>query len=170
VIYRMGQRKLYDELRPLPLDVFLLSYIQLYRGLSRIKGTALFFAKDAKEIPPYISHTMIKNNIMYEDNIIVSIVRREDPFGVTGYFKDDLSPGLRVFEIQMGYMEVPDVEEILKEAGISEKVIFYGVEDIYASNLIWQIFSLIKKVTPSIVQFYRLPSNKLHGVVTKVEM
>ena len=77
---------------------------------------------------------------------------------------------MRTFEIQMGYMEVPDVEEILREAGINEKTIFYGVEDIYASNVAWQVFSLIKKVTPSIVQFYQLPSNKLHGVVTRVDM
>jgi KUP system potassium uptake protein len=113
---------------------------------------------------------MIKNNILYEENIIVSIVRREDPFGVAGFFKDDLAPGLRVFEIQLGYMEIPDVEEILREAGVNEKAIFYGVEDIYASNCVWQFFSVIKKLTPSLVQFYQLPSNKLHGVVTKVEM
>ena len=170
VLYTQGQRKLYQQLQPLPLDVFLLSYAQLYQGLSRIKGTALFFAKDASVVPPYLSHTMIKNNILYEENIIVSVVQREDPFGVTGYFKEDLAPGLRVFEIQMGYMEMPEVEEILKEAGINEKAIFYGVEDIYASNILWQAFSLIKKVTPSIVQFYQLPSNRLHGVVTRVDM
>jgi KUP system potassium uptake protein len=169
-LYTQGQRRLYQQLQPLPLEVFLLSYVQLYQGLNRIKGTALFFAKEAKVIPPYLSHTMIKNNILYEENIIVSVVQREDPFGVTGYFKEDLAPGLREFEIQMGYMEVPEVEEILKEAGINEKAIFYGVEDIYASNILWQAFSLIKKVTPSIVQFYQLPSNKLHGVVTRVDM
>jgi KUP system potassium uptake protein len=170
ILYTRGQRKLYEALRPLPLDVFLLSYNQVYQAVNKIKGTALFFAKDAREMPPYIVHTMFKNNIVYEDNIIVSIVRREDPFGITGFFTQDLAPGLRAFEIQMGYMEVPDVEEILREAGISEKTIFYGVEDIQATNIIWQIFSLIKKMTPNIVQFFKLPPNKLHGVVTRVEM
>ncbi len=170
MLYRRGQRKLYNALQPLPLDVFLLSYNQIYRQANKISGTALYFAKDSREIPPYIIHTMFKNNIIYEDNIIVSIVKRDDPFGVTGYFKDDLAPGLRSFEIQMGYMEVPDVEEILREAGIQEKTIFYGVEDILPSNILWQIFSLIKRLTPNIVQFYKLPYNKLHGVVTRIEM
>ena len=32
LVYREGQKKLYRELRPLPLDVFLLSYEQIYRG------------------------------------------------------------------------------------------------------------------------------------------
>jgi len=170
MLYTRGQRKLYRSLQPLPLDVFLLSYNQIYAQAPKIKGTALFFAKDAKEIPPYIVHTMFKNNIIYEDNIIVSIVRREDPFGVTGLFKEEPAPGLRAFEIQMGYMEVPEVEDILREAGISEKTIFYGVEDIYATNIAWKLFSIIKKLTPSIVQFFNLPPNKLHGVVTRVEM
>jgi len=170
MLYRRGQRKLYNVLQPLPIDVFLPSYTQIYQTMSRIKGTALFFAKDAKEVPPYVVHTIFKNNIIYEDNIIVSIVKREDPFGVVGFFKESLGPGLRSFEIQMGYMEVPDVEEVLREAGIQEKTIFYGVEDILPSNIIWQIFSVIKRLTPNIVQFYKLPYNKLHGVVTRVEM
>jgi KUP system potassium uptake protein len=170
MIYRTGQRKLYYALQPLPLDVFLLSYNQIYRSVTKISGTALFFSRDAKEMPPYIIHTMFKNNIIYEDNIIVSFVKREDPFGVAGYFKEDLAPGLRSFEIQMGYMEVPDVEDILREAGIHEKTIFYGVEDIIPTNIIWQIFSIMKRLTPNIVQFYKLPANKLHGVVTRVEM
>ncbi len=170
MLYRTGQRKLYYSLQPLPVDVFLLSYNQIYKAVPKISGTALFFSRDAKEMPPYIVHTMFKNNIMYEDNIIVSIVKREDPFGVAAFFKEDLAPGLRSFEIQMGYMEVPDVEEILREAGIHEKTIFYGVEDIIPTNIIWQIFSVMKRLTPNIVQFYKLPANKLHGVVTRVEM
>ena len=170
MLYRTGQRKLYYALQPLPLDVFLLSYNQIFKAVNKISGAALFFSRDAKEMPPYIIHTMFKNNIIYEDNIIVSIVKREDPFGVTGLFKQDLAPGLRSFEIQTGYMEVPDVEEILREAGIHEKTIFYGVEDIIPTNIIWQIFSVMKRLTPNIVQFYKLPANKLHGVVTRVEM
>jgi KUP system potassium uptake protein len=170
MLYTRGQKKLYNALQPLQLDVFLLSYNQIYKAVNKISGTALFFAKDSKEIPPYVVHTMFKNNILYEDNIIVSIMRRDDPFGVTGYFKEDIAPGLRSFEIQMGYMEIPDVEEILREADIREKTIFYGVEDITATNICWQAFSVIKKLTPNIVQFFKLPANKLHGVVTRVEM
>ena len=170
LLYTIGQRKLYRSMQPLPLDVFLLSYDQIYGLMPKIKGTALFFAKDAREVPPYIVHTMFKNHIIYEDNIIVSIVRREDPFGVTGFFKDDLAAGLRSFEIQVGYMEVIDVDEILRENGVNEKTIFYGVEDIMSNNVLWKAFSAIKKLTPNIVQFYKLPYNKLHGVVTRVEM
>ncbi len=170
IIYTSGQKKLYRALRPLNLEAFLLSYNQIYRALPKIPGTALFFAKDAKDIAPYIVHTMFKNNIIYEDNVIVSLTRSDEPFGTNYFFKESLAPGLRAFEIQAGYMEVIDVEEILKESGVNEKTIFYGLEEISTTNIIWKIFSIIKKLTPTFLQFYKLPPNKLHGVITRVEM
>jgi len=48
--------------------------------------------------------------------------------------------------------------------------IFYGVEEISTKNPIWQVFSVIKKLSPNFVQFHKLPTRKLHGVVTRVEM
>ncbi|MEW6115890.1 MAG: KUP/HAK/KT family potassium transporter [Nitrospirota bacterium] len=170
MVYTRGQKRLYRSLQPMDLGVFLEKYKEMYNSERSIRGTALFFARDISKIPPYIVQTMFINRIIYTDNIIVSIVRRDDPFGVTGFFKGSYAAGLRAFEIQLGYMEVVEIEEILKEAGIDETVIFYGLEDISTKNIIWKIFALIKKLTPSYVQFHKLPSFKLHGVITRVEM
>ncbi|MFA4956302.1 MAG: KUP/HAK/KT family potassium transporter [Candidatus Methanoperedens sp.] len=170
MIYTSGQKKLGESLSPMSLDVFLTEYNKLYQNMPKIRGTALFFARDIKKIPPYIENTMFKNNIIYEDNIIVSLIKTENPFGVSGSFKSYLSDGLRVFEIYMGYMEVIDVENILKENGIDEKTIFYGLEDIVSDNVIWRIYSMIKRLTPAFVQFYKLPPHKLHGVLSRIEM
>ncbi len=171
ILYRDGQKRLYQALRPLSLSVFLVSYRDIYSKLNKIKGSALFFARDPKAIPPYISHTMFNNNIIYEDNIIISVIKLDTPFGIDGFFKEEIDTGLRAFEIHLGYMEIaPDVEKILRRAQINEKAIFYGVEDIYTDNFFWIVFALIKKLTPNIVQFYKLPRNKTHGVVTLVKM
>ncbi|MDO9098056.1 MAG: KUP/HAK/KT family potassium transporter [Candidatus Methanoperedens sp.] len=170
VIYTSGQKRLASALKPIPLAVFLEEYNYVYKNMNKIKGTALFFAREIQKIPSYMAHTMFENNIIYEDNIIVSIVKLDAPFGVTSSFKDKLADGLRVFEIRMGYMEVIDVEEILKESGIDEKTIFYGLEDIVTDNIIWKIYSTTKKLTPAFVQFYKLPPHKLHGVLSRIEM
>lgn len=170
IIYTSGQKGLYRSLKPIGLDVFLERYNLAYKGISSIKGTALFFLKEKEKIPPYIVRTMFINHILYEDNIFISIVRSDEPFGVSGHFMDELAPGLRTFEIYQGYMEVIDVEEILRDAGIDEVAIFYGLEDIITKNPLWKIFSVIKRLTPVFVQFYKLPSHKLHGVITRVEM
>lgn len=170
LIYTGGQRKLYRTMRPLKLETFLHSYNEVYQVLNKIKGTGLFFARDMKRVPAYIVHTMFMNNIIYEDNIIVSITTLHEPFGIKSSFKADLAPGLRTFEIQMGYMEVVDIEQLLKKAGINEKGIFYGLEEISTRNIFWKIFSMIKRLAPPFVQFQDLPPNKLHGVVTRIEI
>ncbi len=170
MIYTSGQKRLYSALKPMDLDVFLEEYNNLYKSVNKIAGTALFFAREIQKIPPYVAHTMFENNIIYEDNIIVSIVKLDKPFGVYSSFKDKLADGLRVFEIRMGYLEVIDVEKILKHSGINEKTIFYGLEDIVTDNVVWKVYSTIKKLTPAFVQFYKLPSHKLHGVITRIEM
>lgn len=170
MIYTTGQKRLYKSLKPMELDLFLKKYKRAYRQNNKIKGTALFFARGIDKIPPYIPLTIFKNDIVYEDNIIISIKILEEPFGVKSSFKDNLSDGLRLYQIEMGYMEIIDVVKILKSEGIGEKTIFYGIEDIISDNIIWKVFSVIKKLSPSFVQFYKLPSDKLHGVVTRIEM
>ena len=98
--------------------------------MNRISGTALFFARDVQRIPPYVARTMFVNNILYQDNILVSIVVQDAPFGVTSDFKRNLAEGLRTFEIRHGYLELVDIVPILRDHGIHEKAIFYGLEEI----------------------------------------
>jgi KUP system potassium uptake protein len=168
VLFTQGQKKLYRMMDFMPLDEFLRKFTRVYTTTERIKGTALFLLKDVKEIPFYITQTMFYHGILYEENIFVSLIKRDDPYGITGFFKEDLATGLRVFHVQMGYMEVIEVEEILREAGIEERVIFYGLEDIDTKNLIWKLFSAIKRLTPTFIQFYKFAPKKLHGILTKV--
>jgi len=170
MLYTKGQKRLYRNMNFMPLEEFLHKFTRVYETTERIKGTALFLIRDAKEIPFYITQTMFYHGILYEDNVLVSIIKRDDPFGVTGFFKEDLAKGLRVFEIQMGYMEVVDIEEILREAGVEERSVFYGVEEISTNNPIWKAFYFIKKNTSTFIRFYQFPPKKLHGVITEVEL
>jgi len=170
VLYTQGQKRLHMAMDFMHLEEFLHKFTRVYTTTANIKGTALFLIKDVKDIPFYVTQTMFYHGVMYETNIFVSIIKREDPFGITGFFKEDLAKGLKVFEVQMGYMEMIDVEEIMREEGIEERVVFYGLEDISAKNIIWKMFALIKRLTPTFIQFYNFPPKKLHGVFTKVRL
>ena len=170
MIYVSGQKKLASALQPVPLDVFLPKFNEVYQKVNRISGTALFFSRDFRQLPQYISRIMFTNNILYDDNIIISIIRTEQPFGVTWGVTREITPGLSIFEIYLGYMEIVDIGRILTDAGIEEKTIFYGMEDIVTTRIVWRIFAAIKRLAPSVVQFYKLPSDKIHGVVTRVDM
>ncbi len=170
MIWTRGQRALYRALRPLDMDTFLVAYEQIYAKGKNIPGTGLFFTKEWQVVPPYVVHCIIRSNIIYERNIFISIVRTDEPFGMDTELVLNGGSGLDAFAIRAGYMEVMDIETLLKENGIQEKVIFYGIEDIDTRHLIWRIFSLIKRITPNFVQFNKLPASKLQGVVTRVEM
>lgn len=170
LIWTKGQRALYKALRPLDSETFLLSYDQIYAKGRNIPGTGLFFTREWNVIPPYVVHCMIRSNIIYERNVFISIVRTDEPFGIGSKLTVGHAIGLDSFEIFAGYMEVIDIEGLLKKNGIVEKVIFYGVEDIATNNPIWSVFSVIKKLTPNFVQFNKLPASKLQGVLTRVEM
>jgi KUP system potassium uptake protein len=169
LIWTKGQRALYKALRPLDMETYLMSYEQIYRK-GRISGTGLFFVKEWNTIPPYLVHCTIRSNIIYERNVLISIIRTDEPYELESKLTVGLGTGLDAFEIIAGYMEMFDIEKLLKDNGIMEKVIFYGIEDITTGNPIWKVFSTLKKLTPNFVQFYKIPAAKLQGVVTRVEM
>lgn len=170
MVWTRGQRALYRSLKPLDIETFLVSYEQIYAKGKNISGTGLFFTREWNVIPPYVVHCMIRSNIIYERNILISIIRLDEPFGLKSELKRGIGSGLEALEIRAGYMVVIDIEKILKHHGIQEKVIFYGIEDISTTNIVWRFFSLIKKLSPNFVQFNKLPASKLQGVVTRVEM
>lgn len=170
LIWTKGQKRLYKSLRPLDWETFVISYEQIYAKGRNITGTALYFCRGYQMISPYIVHSIFRSNIIYERNVLISINRTDEPFGVKVCLKQDLAPGLEFLEVTAGYREILDLEGLIKEQGIQEKVIFYGVEDIVTRNPVWRIFSLIKRITPNFVQFSKLPPSRLQGIVTRVEM
>ncbi|TGU75022.1 potassium transporter Kup [Geomonas terrae] len=170
LIWTKGQRALYKALKPLDVETFLLSYEQIFAKGRTIPGTGLFFTREWAVVPPYVVHCIIRSNIIYERNVFISIIRTDEPFGVSHKLTEKRGSGLDSFEIFAGYMEVIDIEALLKKNNINEKVIFYGVEDITTGNPIWKIFNAIKKLSPNFVQFNQLPASKLQGVLTRVEM
>jgi KUP system potassium uptake protein len=68
------------------------------------------------------------------------------------------------------FADIGHLGRILREAGTDEKVIFYGMEEIVSDNVIWKIFYAIKRLSPSFVLYKKLPPEKIHGVVTRVEL
>jgi KUP system potassium uptake protein len=170
VTYILGQEKLHRMLRPESLEEFLPIYQKNYRELPKVHGTALFFTADKNHISPYIAQVMFKNEILYEENILVSVRITDHPFGIHTQNDRNLAQGLHAFMITAGYMEIFDIIGLLRKEGIEEKTIFYGMENIISDKLFWKLYGLLKKITPAFVHFYELPPEKIHGVITRVVM
>lgn len=169
-LWSIGNKAIYRSFRSLPVDVYIESFSQLYNTGKVLPGTAFFFTKDLTMIPPYMVHCTIAGSIIYEQNILASVSTMDKPFGIHKAYIPDIAEGLSGLEIQVGYLERLDIPKILKEIDINPKVMFYGVDDIQAKIPHLKIFSFIKRITPNFVQFLDLPYQKLHGVITRIEI
>ncbi|NLV26714.1 MAG: KUP/HAK/KT family potassium transporter [Methanomicrobiales archaeon] len=170
LIYTNGQKALYKAMSPMGQDKFIRKYNRAYKTARHLKGTAIFFARSLDQVPAYISRTMFNNEIIYEENVIISLNIKDEPYGFSWHLDKNIEAGLSHLSIQYGYMQIIDLMRIIRSAGIEEKTIFYGMEEIVTRNIIWKIFNAIKRLCPSFVQYYRLPSHKVHGVITRIEL
>ncbi|WP_300039728.1 KUP/HAK/KT family potassium transporter [Methanospirillum sp.] len=170
IIFISGQEQLRSKLKPIPLKEFIPAYEKFYQSRCKISGTALYFTSDIHQISPYIGQIFFKNEIIYKQNILVSIRMKDYPFGVKITYQEDCADGLSALLIETGYMEILDIESLIRERGIEEKTIFYGMENIISDRMVWKIFGIMKKAAPPFVQFYSLPPEKIHGVITRIIM
>ncbi len=170
LIYIKGNRALYRSMHFMSKQVFEKKYIEAYTNQSKIEGTALYFIRSIEHIAPYIVQTMFVNNILYTENIFVNVRQTGNAFGLSYKLGDEIFPGLRELKISIGYMEKLKIEEVLKSLNINEKAIFYGVEDIKTTNFFYNIYALIKKVTPVYVSFHNFPIDKAHGVICEANI
>ena len=63
-----------------------------------------------------------------------------------------------------------DVTTVLQKKGIDERTIFYGDEDIVSKKPLWKVYALVKDLSPSFVNFYNFPHEKLIGVSRRAEI
>lgn len=169
-VWLRGSASLRKKFRSLDLDIFITSFEQIYDTEPKLKGQAVFFARVLDKVPPYVVHCILRSGIVYEKNILFAVETADVPYGFNISEMKEFTKGLSGLTVSIGYMEVPNLPELFKRQGISEKVIFYGVDDIKTNKIFYKLYAFIKKITPSFASFYNFPYNKLHGVVTRHEL
>lgn len=170
ILWVTGMKKLRKFLKSVDLETFKESFNQIYETGNYVSGEALFFTKNVNMVSPYILHCMFRTGIMYEKNVLVSVENTDQPYGITLERYEEISKGLFVATIYYGYMEVPDLPKLFKQWGFNEKAIFYGAEEIKTEKLFLKSFILLKKIAPNWISYFDFPYNKLHGVVTRIEI
>jgi len=128
----------------------------------------LFIVDSLEEVSVFIQRVMFYHNIIYEDNVFLAVEIENKPFGHTWGIQESGATGIRLFRVRKGFMEVIDLPANIREAGIEEKVIFYGEELVSSKNPFWGLFSAIERMEINESDFFFLPDHKVHGVVVKV--
>jgi KUP system potassium uptake protein len=171
-IWSIGEACLARRKQVVTLPEFLPRYIEQYSG-QRLPGTAIFSTLDGKRVPPYILACMFEQGIVYDQNVFVSVLIKDEPHGFAVTPMRTLAEGLYQFEMHIGYMELKrDLKQGIYDAGIDPRVVFYGMDRIAPKRSRWFPYAMLKRLTPIYTSHFNvtLPGAKTHGVIYRVDM
>jgi KUP system potassium uptake protein len=171
IIYTNGNKKLGKALVYEKFDNFIQNYESIYLNQNKIKGTAVFMLKDINMISPYIIKTIFDFKILYEKTTFLSIEITNNPYDFEYNYipiKEDKTNSLGFIKVKVGYLKILDLNEIFKSLNLEPTVLFYGQENIITNKLFIKIYSFIRKISPTIVDFYNFPLPKTIGIVSNI--
>lgn len=133
VIWQFGRTKLYEFYRDRSktLNDFF-NEIET-KKTRRIPGTLIALSSNENKVPPVLARLVDSVHVIHEHVLLVTVITLDDPFTKT---KDrvttlDLSHGVTRVLIHYGYMETPDIPEILSKLSLSHLPVFPKNEALY---------------------------------------
>ena len=166
----------------LPLNLFLEDVER--RRPPRVPGTAVFMTSSADGAPVVLLHHLKHNKVLHQQVLLMSVTAEEVPDvpqrdRVT---LEELGHGFFRLRARYGFMESPDVEDILHcaaEAGLQAKpqeTSFYlGRERLIPRNKggMWKwrkkLFVLMSRNARSATEFFNIPPNRVVELGTQLE-
>ena len=151
----------------------------------RVPGTAVFLDAKASGIPRAMLNNIKFNRILHEHVVLLTVVTREQP-RVTASKRLTVTPvgdGIVRIVAQVGFMEKPDILQILREAeahGVpydpEHTTYFLSREQLIAgqrsdlSPLRRRAFMQMARSAQVIADYYNLPHNRVIEIGTRLEI
>ena len=179
--WKRGRQTLANIVRgnTLPMELFLKEIRQNHPH--RVPGTAVFMTSDPEGAPPVLLHHLKHNKVLHERVLLMSIVTEEVPQvpELDRVTCNELGEGFYQVIAHYGFMESPDVPEVLRAlgtprvTGCSIKVnamqtsFYLGRETLIttgASRMArWRkrIFAIMTRNAQSATAFFNLPPNRV---------
>jgi KUP system potassium uptake protein len=166
----------------LPLDLFLQDVAK--RKPYRVKGTAVFMTSDAEGAPVVLLHHLKHNKVLHEQVVLLSIQSAEVPEtrDEEKVQLEHLGQGFYRVVAMYGFMETPDVKEILEycdkrglRARPSETSYYLGRERLIATGRagMWRwrkkLFVFMSRNARSATEFFGIPPNRVVELGTQIE-
>ena len=182
--WKAGRSALSDLLRrgTLPIDMFLES-IGTSKPL-RVAGTAVFMTSDPEGAPVVLLHHLKHNKVLHQQVVLLSISSAEIPETPMEekVMVEKLEHGFYRVKAEYGFMEKPDVREILarcNQLGLktrpNETSYFLGRERLIptgASKMFsWRksVFIFMSRNARSATEFFNIPPNRVVELGTQIE-
>jgi KUP system potassium uptake protein len=167
----------------LPIDVFLADIKQA--PPTRVPGLAVFMTGSADGVPHAMLHNLKHNKVLHERNLLLTVITEEVPHVRSSERMQflDLGAGFWRLTAHYGFMETPNVLELLEAAGkagfkyrLQETTFFLGRETIVATKrrgmALWRekVFAFMSRNARSATTFFGLPVNRVVEMGSQVEI
>ncbi|HSK74003.1 MAG TPA: KUP/HAK/KT family potassium transporter, partial [Pyrinomonadaceae bacterium] len=156
------------------------------KNLPRIPGTAVYMNGNATRTPMALLHSLEHYKVLHERVLFVTVKTRPIPFvDPEERIKfETMSKGISRMKIYYGYMEDPDIPEILasiEQPGFvfkpEETTYFLGRETIistrkYSGMMRWRekLFSILSRNARSATAYFNIPADRVVELGEQVEI
>ncbi len=153
--------------------------------IARVDGTAVFLFRDLGKAPPALVNNLRHNKVLHKNTLIVCVrtldMPRVDPAERAEI--TEMEPGVQQVLLRFGFLDEPDVPRRLAElAGddldfdpgdatyflARESVISGKVEGMHP--LLEHLFGILNRGADSAARFFKLPTDQVFEVGTRVEI
>jgi KUP system potassium uptake protein len=183
--WKRGRGELAAKLRAesFPIEFFLTD-LPTHMPL-RVSGTAVFMTSDVGATPVVLLHHYKHNKVLHERVILLSVRGESVPFVPQVERADvrDLGSGFFQVVAHYGFMQTPNVPEILRIAGArglkvrtSECSFFLGRETLLTTGQVkmwrWRkaLFAFLSRNARSATAFFGIPPNRVLELGTQIEL
>jgi KUP system potassium uptake protein len=183
--WQRGRKILYDRIQESSLSdkEFLQSIAR--HSPPRVSGTAVFMDRTVEGIPLTLLHNLKHNKVLHERVLILTIATEEVPYVSDESQAEVRELGQGVYRIvaRYGFMENPDVPELLKSLelpgarfDLDSATFFLGRETLIATSrpgmAIWRerLFSWMVRNAQGAALFFRLPPNRVVEIGAQIEL
>lgn len=167
----------------MPLDEFMTLAQKEYPF--RVRGTAVFMARDIQRTPTALLHNTRHNRIIHERVVLLQVITSDQPYVAQNERArvEHIVGGFYRLYLRYGFMETPNVPAELGRCEIGGSVVdltkvtyFLGREIILATTRdgmwLWRerLFSGLTQMALRATAFYQIPPEQVVEIGTQVEM
>lgn len=155
------------------------------QNLPKVPRTAVFMVSDAQMAPPALLHNLKHNHVIHQYNLIVTVVYQDVPWvrAEERLMTTKVGEGFWQIIIHYGFMDRPNIPQELANCSIGEVDMdpfttsyFVSRETIAPSTKSgmpkWRdvLFSTLSRNAGSVVDYFRIPSNSVIELGSRVNL
>jgi len=158
---------------------------RLLEGVHRVEGTGVFLVSESGYVPTALLRNLEHNRVAHERILILNFeilrtprLSRADRVRIT-----DVMPNVHTVDARFGFMETPDVGEVLKacrarslQAHLPDSSFFLGQHLVHArprpgwAGIKSRLFARMQRRSTQAAEFFRMPTRGVVVLATPVEI